>query len=155
MSARNGRFDLFEKPADGTSEEQRLLATDQDKTPLDWSSDGRFLLYVSIHPKTGSDLWALPLHAAQSTPFPVVESSFEELQGQFSPDGRWLAYASNQSGQHEIYVKSFVGSGATSRVSAAGVLQPRWARDGRELFYVAPDGTLMAVPVQFASRRGR
>ncbi len=142
--------DLFEKPASRAAEEQPLLVTTQDKAPLDWSRDGRVLLFSTQDPKTGSDLWALPL-AGERKPFPVVQTSFEDMQGQFSPDGRWLAYASNESGRYEIYVQPFPVSGGKWQVSTAGGTQPRWQRAGHELFYVAPDNRLMAVPIRLAS----
>jgi serine/threonine protein kinase/Tol biopolymer transport system component len=141
--------DLFEKPVSRAAEEQPLLVTPQDKAPLDWSRDGRILLFSAQDPKTGSDLWALPL-AGERKPFPVVQTSFEDMQGQLSPDGRWLAYASNESGRYEIYVQPFPESSGKWQVSTAGGTQPRWRRDGRELFYVAPDNQMLAVPIRLA-----
>jgi hypothetical protein len=81
------------------------------------------------------------------TPFPLVQTRFAEDQGQFSPDGRWIAYRTNESGRNEIYVQAFPGPGGKARVSTEGGSQPRWRRDGKELFFVAPDNRLMAVPV--------
>lgn len=148
-SSRKGVHDLFEKPARGTSDEQPLLVTSQVKSPLDWSRDGRFLLYGTQDPKTGTDLWVLPL-TGERKPFAVLQSSFDEIEGQFSPDGRWLAYASNESGRYEIYIRTFPEAGGQWQISVAGGVQPRWRRDGRELFYVAPDTRLMAVPIRLA-----
>ena len=146
-STRKGSYDLFQKPASGTVDEQPLLITPENETPLDWSQDGRFLLYSTQNPKTASDIWALPM-MGERKPFAVLQSTFDEIQGQFSPDGRWLAYASNESGRYEIYVRTFPEAGGKWQVSAAGGMQPRWRRDGRELFYVAPDTRLMAVPLR-------
>jgi Tol biopolymer transport system component len=146
-STRRGSYDLFQKPASGTVEEQLLHITPENETPLDWSQDGRFLLYSTQNPKTASDIWALPLIGERKS-FPVLESTFDEIQGQFSPDGRWLAYASNESGRYEIYVRTFPEASGKWLVSAAGGMQPRWRRDGRELFYVAPDTRLMAVTLR-------
>jgi Tol biopolymer transport system component len=148
-STRNGSYDLFQKPTSGTVEEQPLLLTPENKTPLDWSQNGRFLLYSVQNPKTGSDIWALPM-MGERKPFAVLQSAFDEIEGQFSPDSRWLAYASNESGRYEIYVRTFPEAGGKWQVSTAGGRQPRWRRDGRELFYVAPDTRLMAVPVGVA-----
>ena len=148
-STRNGVYDLFVKPASAAANEQPLLVNSHNKNPLDWSADGRFLLYAVQDPKTGSDLWALPL-TGDRKPVPVVQTSFDEIEGQFSPDGRWLAYASNESGRYEIYIQSFPESGGKSRISTAGGVQPRWGRQGRELLYVAPDTRLMAVPIRLA-----
>jgi Tol biopolymer transport system component len=145
-SDRSGKFDLFEKVASGASVEQRLLATPQDKSPCDWSPDGRFLLYASDDPTTGSDLWALPM-VGDGKPFPVVKTGADEYEGQFSPDGRWVAYASNETGSNEVYIQAFPGPGGKKQASTNGGVDPRWGIDGRELFYVAPDGKLMAVAI--------
>ena len=165
-SSRKLVVDLFERPASGVGAEQPLLETAEPKVPLAWSPDGSLLLYATQNPKTGSDLWALPLgdglrpstgagraHGVTSEsrderkPFPVVQTAFDEWAGQFSPDGRWVAYESNESGPWEVYVRTFPGPGGQWRVSTAGGTQPRWRPDGKELFYVAPDTRLMAVPI--------
>jgi len=151
-STRKGVYDLFEKPASGTADEQPLLVTSQSKSPQDWSRDGRFLLYSTQDPKTLSDLWALPL-TGERKPFAVLQSSFDEIEAQFSPEGQWLAYASNESGRYEIYIRTFPEADVKRHVSAAGGMQPRWRRDGRELFYVAPDTRLMAVPIRLAPQK--
>jgi Tol biopolymer transport system component len=148
-STRKGVYDLFEKPVSGTADEQPLLVTPQGKSPLDWSRDGRFLLYSMQDSKTATDLWALPL-MGERKPFAVLQSSSDEIEGQFSPDGRWVAYASNESGRYEIYIRTFPEAGGKWQISAAGGVQPRWRRDGHELFYVAPDTRLMAVPIRLA-----
>jgi dipeptidyl aminopeptidase/acylaminoacyl peptidase len=145
---------FFEKPSDGSGGE-RLLFTTPDSHhvwPADWSRDGRTLLYNSQDPKTAVsvDLWALPL-TGDRKPFPVVQTPFLEDEGQFSPDGRWIAYRSNQSGREEIYVQAFPGPAGSRQVSTAGGSQPRWRRDGKELFYVAPDNTLMVVSIGSAA----
>jgi serine/threonine protein kinase/Tol biopolymer transport system component len=149
-SSRNGVFDLFEKPADSAGDERLLLASQQNKSATDWSRDGRVLLYAIADPKTQSDLWALPMTEPTDArkPLPVVQTMFDEIQGQFSPDGRWIAYASNESGRYDIFVKPFPEAGGRFVVSTAGGTSPRWSRDGRELFYVAADYQLMAVPMK-------
>ena len=153
-SSRKGPYDLYQKPTAGAGTEELLLATAQGKQPVDWSPDGRFLLYRSrsLNPKLDFDfdLWALPLDGDRK-PFPVVQTNFEERDGQFSPDGKWIAYQSNESGSVEIYVAPFPGPGGKTIVSTGGGAQVRWRRDGRELFYIAPDGRLMAVPIGLAS----
>jgi Tol biopolymer transport system component len=80
-------------------------------------------------------------------PFVFLNGSYEEQDGQFSPDGRWIAYQSTESGRHEIYVRPFPGPGGQWQASAAGGIWPRWRADGRELYYIAPDAKLMAVPI--------
>jgi len=145
-STRSGGGDLFEKSTNGATTEQLLLASSDPKSPVDMTPDGRLLLFVSTRPQTGVDLFALPL-TGDRKPFPVVQTSFDESEGQFSPDVRWLTYTSNESGRQEIYVQPFPGPGEKVQVSSAGGAHPRWRRDGREVFYVAPDGSLMAASV--------
>jgi Tol biopolymer transport system component len=142
--------DLYIKAANGAGDEKPLLVSPDPKTPVDWSRDGRFLLYASQDQKTQSDLWVLPLTGSETKPFPVLQTTFSETQGQFSPDGRWLIYTSNESGRDEIYLRPFPESGGKWQVSTNGGSQPRWRADGKELFYVAPDAKLMAVPLTFA-----
>ena len=149
-SNRSGPFDLYEKTASGAGVERPVLTSLQIKNPTDWSPDGRFLLYSSLDTKTGLDLWALPL-TGDRKPFPVLQTPFTERNGQFSPDGRWIAYDSNESGRFEVSVQPFPGPGGKWQVSTGGGVTPRWRRDGRELFYVAPDGALMAAPVRASS----
>jgi Tol biopolymer transport system component len=145
-SNRNGAYDLFEKAASGAADEQPLLVTPENKSPQDFSPDGRTLLYSVLTQKTGTDLWALPLDGDKK-PFPVLQSAFDELDANFSPDGRWIAYESNQSGRSEIFVRPFPQSRGQWQVSTAGGTQPRWRADGKELYYVARDGHLMATPI--------
>ena len=147
-SNRTGGVDLYEKPVSGVGMEELLLATPQNKAPLDWSPDGRFLLY-RVEPRASS-LWALPMEGDEK-PFPIVQTNFDERDGQFSPDGRWIAYVSNESGRYEIYVQSFPGRGGKWQMSANGCAQVRWRRDGKELFCIGLDGRLIAVPFQVGS----
>src|SRR5262249_27963343 len=149
-----GASQLYQKSTEDVGKEEPLLVTEQDKSPSDWSPDGRYLLFQNTDPKTGEDLWALPLQGDRK-PFPVVQTNFNEQDGQFSPDGKWLAYQSKQSGRVEIYVQHFPGPGASTQVSTSGGSQVRWRRDGQELFYVTPDSRLMAVPVQIATKDGK
>jgi serine/threonine protein kinase/Tol biopolymer transport system component len=151
-SDRSGVYDLYQKSATGVGSEELLLATPRNKGPVDWSPDGRFLLYRSPGATTGFDLWALPLFGDRK-PFVVVQTNFEERDGQFSPDGKWIAYQSNESGQTQVLVQPFPGPGGKLQVSTDGGAQVRWRADGRELFYVSPDGRLMAVPIRPAADR--
>jgi len=151
-SNRNGgRMNLYWKLR-GTppGSEELLLSTSQPKFPMDWSPDGRLVLYDSLDPKRGFDIWALPLDGDRK-PFAAVQTDFSERLAQFSPDGRWIAYQSDKTGRFEIYVEPFPGPGGDSRVSVDGGAQVRWNPNGKELFYVAPDDRLMAVPIHFAS----
>jgi serine/threonine protein kinase/Tol biopolymer transport system component len=146
-SSRNGLFDLFVKATSGTGGDELLLQSPNVKLALDWSSDERFVLFQTTDSKTGWDLWALPM-TGDRKPFAVANAPFEELEGQFSPDGRWVAYQSNESGRFEIYVQPFPGAGGKEQVSTAGGTDPRWRADGRELYFIAPNDTLMAAPIR-------
>jgi Tol biopolymer transport system component len=152
-SNRKGTHDLYRKSAVASGNEDLLLTTPQHKGPTDWSSDGRFILFDSRDPKTGVDIWALPLDPSgkPGKPFPVVQTGFDEQWGQFSPDGKWIAYQSDESGRHEIYVRAFPGPGNKWPVSTNGGTKVRWRHDGKELFYIAADGRLMAVTIGTAS----
>src|SRR5262245_15372026 len=143
-------FDLYEKSVNSTAPGTLLLKVDTVAVATDWSSDGRVLLYRHLDPKTQTDIWALPTDGDRR-PFPVVQTAFDERDAQFSPDGKWIAYQSNESGRFEIYVQPFPGPGGKTQVSIDGGAQPRWQRDGRELFYIALDGYLNSVPMRFAS----
>ena len=139
---------LFRKSSGGTATEELLVNDAVEPTSI--SPDGRRLLCTRSGGKTGDDLWIVPLPPeAGDKPAPKVflETPYEEMQGQFSPDGRWIAYASNESGQLEIYAVPFPGPGGKRRISSGGGILPLWRGDGRELFYVTNEGRLMAVEV--------
>jgi Tol biopolymer transport system component len=149
-SNRKGAFELYQKPASGPGTETLLFSPNAgNKVPMDWSADGRFLLYRITDVKTGFDLFALPLDGDRKQPIPIAQTNFEENDGQFSPDGKWAAYQSNESGHMEIYVQAFPNPGEKPQISTMGGTQPRWRQDGRELFYIGLDGRLMAVPIQW------
>jgi len=154
-SNRKGVFDIYQKPATAGvgGEEDLVLATPQNKGVSDMSPDGRFVLYRSPGKETGSfDIWAVPMDGERK-PVPVAQTNFEERDGQFSPDGKWIAYQSNESGRVEIWVQSFPGPGGKSQVSNNGGAQVRWRPDGKELFYIALDGQLMSVPIRFTNNQ--
>jgi len=141
---RTGVFDIVQKNTDGSGGEQLLFKSAVNKAPLDMSPDGRFLLYRTLDSKTSFDIWALPV---TGKPFPVAQSRFAEREAAFSPDGRWVAYQSDESGRFEIYVQEFPAATNRMQLSSNGGTQARWRHDGTELFYVALDGRLMAVPI--------
>jgi len=146
-SNREGTFNLYLKPASGAGGEELLLKTDMFKRPTDWSRDGQFILYETQEQKTGWDLWVLPLFGDRK-PFPFVQTEAQELNGHFSPDGHWIAYTSNEAGgTNQVYVRGFPAGGKW-QISRDGGQQPRWSRDGKELFYVSADTKLMVVPVK-------
>jgi serine/threonine protein kinase len=149
-SLRDKVYDLYEGSLIRTDQHELLLATPESKRPTDWSADGRFLLYRVNHPKTGPDIWALSMTEGKKT-FPVVQTEFEESGAQFSPKGKWIVYESNKSGRSEIVVQPFLRSGGDLRISLSGGSQARWAADGNEIHYVAPDGRLMAASMRLSS----
>ncbi len=146
----NATFDIYEKAASGAGTEHLVFSSADTKVPTAWSADGRLVLYQSVNEKTRSDLWALPL-VGDRKPFPVVQTSFDERNGELAPDGRWIAYDSNQSGRFEVYVQRFPAPSGKWQISTGGGVTPRWSHDGREVFYLAPDGALMAVRVSLTS----
>jgi Tol biopolymer transport system component len=150
-SMRKGTGDVYVKLASGAAPEELLLESSINKNIFDWSADGRFILYAVQDPRTRRDLWALPLDGDRK-PFVVAQSDAEEKGGQFSKDGRWLAYTSDETGQSEIFVKAFPMPGGTTRISTGGISDrvsgfPRWSHDGKAILYAAPDDRLMSVPV--------
>jgi eukaryotic-like serine/threonine-protein kinase len=154
------QWNLYEKLVNGAvGDEQPLMALGQVKesdVPTSWSPDGRFLLYDSFGPGPGADLWVLPMTGPRK-PFAFLQSSFSKSSGVFSPDGRWVAYESNESGRNEIYVRPFrppgekvsdaVSASVQWQVSTSGGVAATWRPDGREIFYIDPSGAMMAAPI--------
>lgn len=139
---------IFRKLANGAGNDELLSdAVSVQTSGMDWSPDGKNLLFASIGEKSGNDIWVLPMNG-EAKPYPLLKSEFNESQAHFSPDGRYFAYVSNESGREEIYIQSFpVGTGKW-RVSTNGGWQPKWRLDGKELYYEAIDRKLMAVPLK-------
>jgi Tol biopolymer transport system component len=152
-SNRNGTFNLYRKAAGRSGNDEVFLETEHNKTPTDWSPDGNFILFQTLDLQTNDDIWALPM-TSERKPFPLIQSPFAERDAQFSPDGHWIAYQSNESGRFEIYVQSFPGGSSKTQITNQGGTQARWRRDGKELFYIAPDGQLVAVPIRLPSSNG-
>jgi serine/threonine protein kinase/Tol biopolymer transport system component len=148
QSARNGRAGLFERSATGIGDE--LVVIEDAGVPLSWSPDGQLLVYSRPSPKSGIDLWMLPM-TGDRKPLPVVQNPGDQLGGEISPDGHWLAYESNESGRQDIYVQSFPDAGGKWQVSSGGGTGPRWSPAGNELYYVAPDARLMAASIASSS----
>jgi len=147
-----GADNLYQKAANGTGTKETVLQVEGNQIgPRDWSSDGRFLIYAERAVKTNGDVWVLPL-TGDRHPYPIMNSEFDERETQLSRDGHWLAYVSDESGDYEVYVQAFNADGKLGRnkvpVSTGGGNQPRWRRDGQELFYIAANGQMMAVAVK-------
>src|SRR5262245_15683283 len=144
---RKGNADIYIKNANGTGPETPLLETSANESIEDWSKDGRYIVY-----KQGSegseDIWALPLFGDKK-PFPVVQGPYHKDEPQFSYDGKWLAYTSDESaGMFQVFVISFPGGEQKLQVSKDGGGQPRWREDGKELFFRSPDNGVMAVDIK-------
>jgi Tol biopolymer transport system component len=172
-SNRGGQFALYRKAADGSGDEERLF--DAQAVPLDWSSDGKLLVYEVFDQKTGTDLFMLPLQGAPGaapgapgtasgggavgTPQVFLQTEFMEREPQFSPDTRWMAYSSSESSQRQVYLQPIVNAGNPAasafvrrwQVSPGYGREPRWRADGRELFYIGPDEMLTAVSISLGS----
>ncbi len=140
-------LDLFVKDAGGTGEPELLIQSAENKYATDWSRDGAHVIFASQNGETSWDLWALPL-AGERKPVPLVRTKFPEHSGSASPDGKFLAYHSNESGGFEVYVQEFPEARSKWQVSTNGGSDAFWRADGRELYYRARDARLMAVPVQ-------
>ncbi len=148
-SNREGDFAIWQKGGNGNDDKEALVFKEEARSiwQSDWSNDGKYIVYIKAGEKTAYDLWLLPL-SGDRQPKPYLTTQFDERWGKVSPDGRWLVYQSNESGRYEIYVQTFPEPGRKVIVSKGGGTFPRWRRDGRELYYVAPDDKLMAVPVE-------
>jgi eukaryotic-like serine/threonine-protein kinase len=144
-SSRQHMFDLYLKDADGAKEEQLVVHGGADDFPTDWSRDGKYVLYMRAR-DVWWDLWFVSFPELKSRLF--LKTSSTVKNGQFSPDGRWVAYASNETGKWEIYVTSFPQARSKWQLSTGGGEQPRWAGNGKEIFFLSPDGTMMTVPVR-------
>jgi serine/threonine protein kinase len=149
-SNRGGTYQLYQKPASGVGQDELLFKSDDELLPNDWSDDGRFILYQRKALKTQYELWALPLEGDRK-PFPFLQTPFNDRLGFFSPDGRWIAYISDESGKSEVCVQTFPASAVRWQVSTKGGLIPTWRGDGKEMFYLSADKKLMAVDVKTGS----
>jgi serine/threonine protein kinase/Tol biopolymer transport system component len=153
-SARKGHDDLYRKSASGVGEEELLYADEHGKRPVSLSRDGKFLLYFSGRPL---DLFVLPLSpetpGAPLKPVPFLQDKFNKPFGQFSPDGRWVVYDSNESQRYEIYVAPFARPSEKHQISSSGGTRPRWRPDGKEIFYLTQYGQLIAAEVRITAER--
>jgi hypothetical protein len=142
---------VYQRAANGSGQPELLLSSNNARTEQ-WSHDGRFIVLTRIDPKTRLDIWVLPMTgnvAGKAVPF--LQTGINETQGQLSPDSRWIAYTSDESGQREVYVRPFPSGEGKWKISTAGGEQPRWRGDGKELLYVAADGKMNAVALKTAA----
>ena len=143
-SNQGGTYNLYSRTSSGAGGAELMLQTNQDKFPFDWSPDGKFMIFgVNGGAQTGQDLWLLSVQDRKASPF--VQTEYNESDGRFSPDGRWIAYDSNESGQTEVYIKPTMGEGSRWQVSTSGGAFPLWRRDGKELYYLSPENKVMVA----------
>jgi serine/threonine protein kinase len=141
---KDGPPDIYWQKADGSGGLERLTTGAYNQVPMSWSRDGQLLAFVEINPKSGYDIWVLRMNDRKAQPF--LQTPFNESVPRFSPDGRWLAYISDESGRYEIYVKPYPGPGGKWQISTEGGTEPTWNTNGRELFYRSGD-KMMAVDI--------
>ena len=154
-SNRGGHFDIFRKSVNAGSAEELLFSDSALKRPESVSQDGKLLLFNRVDPKTGSDLWVLPLAPAgvKVEPHVFLASPFNERLARFSPDGHWVAYQSDESGKYEVYVTPFPGPGGERQISSGGAFLPHWRRDGKELFFSSGKREAMAAELGIGNGR--
>ena len=151
-SEKAGGWSLNRRPSSGAGQAEQLLESTRQVYPTDWSRDGPIILYEKTSGEGNLDVWLLTM-TGDREPEPLLETSFDEGQAQFSSDGKWVLYTSNESGRPEVYVQTFPTGGGKWKISTDGGSQPRWRRDGKEVFYVTPDSTLMAVQLEITSTK--
>jgi Tol biopolymer transport system component len=146
-SVRDGPPSLFRKAASGAGQDVLLAKFDRSAVPSDWCGGDGAVLFATRDSATQFDIWSVPPKGDRK-PVAVLRTPFNETGASCSPDAHWIAYTSDESGRPEVYVTSFPGAEGKFPISTGGGTQPRWRGDGTELFYVAPDGMLMAVRVR-------
>jgi len=144
-SNKEGPQNLFWQRADGSGGLERLTISEHVNTPSSWSPDGQLLAFWEVNAATGWDIWVLRLKDHKGEPF--LRTPFNESVPSFSPDGRWLAYISDESGHFEVYVQPYPGPGGKRQISTDVGTEPVWNPNGRELFYRSGDNKMMAVDI--------
>jgi serine/threonine-protein kinase len=144
-------FNLYWERADGSGEIEPLATSRDSQYPDSWHPSGRFLAYQERATRTNFDIWILPFEVTDgSSPKPgkptvLLNTPFDEREAMFSPDGRWLAYQSNETGRYEVYVRPFAGNGGPWQISTGGGIDPTWSRAYPELLFTGPDGRVMVA----------
>jgi len=146
VSTRNGPWNIYLKASATGGQEELVIKSPTTHYLSDWSRDKRFIAYANQAPTTNGDLWVLPM-TGEKNPVLFLQTPFIEENPVFSPDGRWIAYDSNESGPTQVYVRPFPVAAGQYMVSRNGGSQPQWRDDSRELFFLAPDGAMMAASV--------
>ena len=142
-----GNLEIYQKPASGAGNDERIVDSQRNTVPDDWTKDGAFLLFdFDAGTATKNDLMLLPTKGERK-PVPYLQTPFSEFHARFSPDGRWVAYTSDETGRPEIFVRTYPDSGGKWQISTNGGDHPQWSRDGKELFFMAPDRDLKVVPI--------
>jgi dipeptidyl aminopeptidase/acylaminoacyl peptidase len=147
MSFRGGGLDVYQRATSGVTQNEILDKDARIKYPMDWSRDGRYIVEEVQDPKTGADIWLLPLFGDRKA-FPYLHSEFNESFAKLSPNGQWLAYVSDESKRNEVYVRTFPNPGGKWQVSTNGGSFPVWSRNEKELYFLGGDNKLMAVELK-------
>jgi serine/threonine protein kinase/Tol biopolymer transport system component len=146
-SGRGGIYQLYQQPADGSGEAKRLTDSTTTEIAGYWSRDGKYLAYTVPNPTSGANqIWILPLTGG-AKPYPFIQGNYEALNPAISPDSKWLAFTSNETGHNEIYVVPLAGGAGKWQISSGGGIEPRWSAAGDEIAYISPDGDLMAASI--------
>jgi serine/threonine protein kinase/WD40 repeat protein len=149
---KGGIYNLYQKTTSGSGQDELLLETGNTKFPTQWSKDGRFIVYMEGDGKGKVHTWVLQIDGSVASgpqkPVPFLHSEFNEEFGQLSPDSRWMAYTSDESGRREVYVRPFPAAEGRWKISVAGGQKPRWRGDGKEIFFEAADGKMTEVMVK-------
>jgi serine/threonine protein kinase/Tol biopolymer transport system component len=148
---RSGEYNIYSRASNGSSNEERVIESKDLELPVGFSPDGKFLVYGDATPGTDYDFWLLPLTGEDRKPRPYIVGQGIQQFGSVSPDGRWFTYESDETGRYEIYVQSFPSTGGKWQITSEGGFGPQWRRDGRELFYLAANRKIMAVPTELSS----
>jgi Tol biopolymer transport system component len=147
---KNGVYNLYQKTANGSGQDELLLNNMLNDVAYQWSRDGRFIVYYQAESKTKVDLWVLPMDgvAGDRKPIPFLQTEANDLFGQLSPDSHWMAFTSDRSGRREVYVRPFPPGEGEWPISIAGGEAPRWRADGKEMYFEAADGKMMSVAIK-------
>jgi dipeptidyl aminopeptidase/acylaminoacyl peptidase len=142
---------LYEKAASGAGDDRLLLQSNAGKFATSWSRDGQFILFENWAPQAKAGIWLMEVSASNRVRPVFQTNSFNQFQGQFSPDGHFIAYASDESGRAEVYVQRFPPSTDKWQISSGGGLQPLWRNDGKEIFFITEEGKLTAAEIRSGS----